>query len=1482
MTKRLSGVVLAFFLLSRVSAQVNLQTGGATFSLPMFSWQDDKSRLSSIVALSYNSGNGLKVNEISSNAGQGWNLLAGGEIVRLQAGEPDDQVARNGNDYDVTKYPSGILYASIPAANGCPSALTKYPIYGWKNQVYAQHNAIAEDKQLDYFSFQFNGKAGMFVLDPSDMGNAKSLGDTKMKITFQQDANLINQGIRTKITSFNIQDVDGLIYKFTLHGLTKVLRTEYTDDNFTNIIAQPNFKDGKVYYQASFDDPQIVNPWIIGSWHLTEIEDALTHRKIFFNYVNRTINTVAGYDISFNETNKNYGIVSRKKSITQTQELSSITFPDGHTVAVNYGSARYDLPGQYAIASVDIAYQGRYISKYELKTSYFILNRFGNPTSDYEKRMARLCLKSVRKIGVDLKEDTPPYLFDYYTGSNASDDFVPPPYSYAKDIWGFFNGDNTKGYWYETLPLTANLNTIKNSNYIKGLCYLRDGVSGVYLNAKQGYARNGLLRQIVYPTGGTLTYQYEQNTGLLNGINTNVGGVHVSQTSATDGGYSNGCANPLTTNYNYVMNGAGSASSLWGLEMPVNTISSFSHYQPEWKSYKWSFSCFPFGCCYWHFQYPGIQSRQQAVDLAGWQKAMVAISPILNILSVLSTIKDIATVVGGGSPVSLIIDVIVGLVQVAVSCIGDQSRDRYATIHVNADLNSSAPLPTQFKRVEVVEGAGGNGKTVQEFTSDDDYPIWFPTNTIYSGKQRFAPWAYGLPKNTIVYDANGNKVKETNNIYNYMFAQRIHNFCGSHGIPCGPGGLFTTLVSCKCEVQRSYSQRSTKWTDYLTYNPDYWTSSNADMKVDFYGMYTGRTLLDTTVEKVYKTNDPSQAVTTTTSYVYNTGEGNSNYDVSNISTVGDNGETKTKTIRYSGNFSYTSGVLYSLIQNNIISEPVVTSNSIYKNYAPNSWQTFFLNEQVTEFAVLANGDIKPYRMMEQRFDKPKPTYDPGGSPFAQYQEPGNPTNPVYKVTRNLTYDAAGNLIGLKDEGGRSITNIYDYNDKYITASVINADALLDKCAYTSFETSSFGGWTMNGSPISYTNLYSVTGKQSFLLSTSNSFSAPLNTSKAYKVSFWSGAVLTVSSGAVLAKSVPGITGFVYYEYDIPQGASTVTVSSATGAVVDELRVYPATARMRTTTYDPLIGKTAECDENNRITYYEYDNLGRLRFIKDEKQNIVKMNEYNNISAAKQNGCPGTYYNRFISQIYVKDNCGPGYQGSEVTYTVPANVYSSTLSQEDADAQAEYQLLSNGQAYANTNGTCQPIYYNVAMSVTDTTESCSPGYIGGPVTYTVPAGRYTSLISQADANDQAQDDLDANADNYINTPPNAICLPNFNPEWTWLEGASFYCQLVGGVNHLFILETDINPNSPTYNQTRWSDVGPSDLCPPALCNPVTCSGMGEAYACINDFCEMGIRVNTFSYWDTTMGEYICIYHYEYSDGSWSATHYEWNPYPCAIQ
>jgi hypothetical protein len=148
------------------------------------------------------------------------------------------------------------------------------------------------------------------------------------------------------------------------------------------------------------------------------------------------------------------------------------------------------------------------------------------------------------------------------------------------------------------------------------------------------------------------------------------------------------------------------------------------------------------------------------------------------------------------------------------------------------------------------------------------------------------------------------------------------------------------------------------------------------------------------------------------------------------------------------------------------------------------------------------------------------------------------------------------------------------------------------------------------------------------------------------------------------------------------------------------------------------------------------------------QNDVNANGQNYANA---NGTC-TFYNVVTSGNFARNNCAGGSSGTTVTYTVPANTYSSTVSQAAANQLAQNDVNANGQNYANANGQC--VFYNVAASTNFTRNNCSANQQGSTVTYTVPANTYSSAVSQAAADQLAQNDIAANGQNYANT--NGTC------------------------------------------------------------------------------------------------------------------------------
>lgn len=294
-----------------------------------------------------------------------------------------------------------------------------------------------------------------------------------------------------------------------------------------------------------------------------------------------------------------------------------------------------------------------------------------------------------------------------------------------------------------------------------------------------------------------------------------------------------------------------------------------------------------------------------------------------------------------------------------------------------------------------------------------------------------------------------------------------------------------------------------------------------------------------------------------------------------------------------------------------------------------------------------------------------------------------PTLPSFNVVKDSRYKLQDSAIHYPGELIKDIYSkagvkgfIWDETYNILLAQGINATG--NDIAFSSFETAAKGGWTYSGSPVA--DATAITGAKAYLLSNGSISKTGLGTSLTYFVSYWSrNGQQTVSGGSAVTTGRT-YNGYTLYQHKVVNpSAGTITVSGT--GTIDELKLYPELSLLTTYTYKPLIGINSQSDVNDRIAYYEYDNLNRLTLIRDQDKKIIKKIDY------KYQTCPSAYTNAIQSNVFYKNSCGYGYVSSPVTYTVATGQYSSCVSQAYADSVALADVNANGQAYANANATC---------------------------------------------------------------------------------------------------------------------------------------------------------------------------------------------------
>jgi hypothetical protein len=310
-----------------------------------------------------------------------------------------------------------------------------------------------------------------------------------------------------------------------------------------------------------------------------------------------------------------------------------------------------------------------------------------------------------------------------------------------------------------------------------------------------------------------------------------------------------------------------------------------------------------------------------------------------------------------------------------------------------------------------------------------------------------------------------------------------------------------------------------------------------------------------------------------------------------------------------------------------------------------------------------------------------------------------------------SYDDKANTTTFSKENDITKSYLWGYNKTYPIAEVVNAPS--NEIFFDSFEE---GGW--DSYMTAYDNAKSHTGKLAGKIINNGSgeqvarstkwLTISLPSSKKFKFSGWffsSGPSAEMflfmrragetdwSSFERLETNITGKWVYVEKEVTVPPDVTGLNLrvdNNSNGTVwYDDIRLHPSSALMTTYTYDPLIGMTSQTDINNRTTYYEYDAFGRLTHIRDKDNNIIKKFCYN---YKGQEGVCTIYGNALKQQSFTKA-CTSG-TGTVVNYIVAENKYYAST-QAAADALAQSDVDTNGQTFANANGTCTAPQTNVS-------------------------------------------------------------------------------------------------------------------------------------------------------------------------------------------
>lgn len=512
-------------LAQSVETPVGLYTGTPIINIPIYTIETGSYKLP--ISLSYTSG-GVKVADVASWCGLGWNLNAGGFVGRGVVGLPDEDIY---NGYNAIDMPRSIPNSADTMES---SGNSNFPL------ISGIVNGNKEGKP-DNFFFAILGAQGRLINTNGFHTRFHPL--PMQKILFRPEvAGLgfseltgVSNDESSCIEEWEATDGMGNKYKFSDYEKSATIVSTRTTD-FLNPWGGSAVRNDTTYKS-------------VGSWYLTYIATP-DGDTIKFDYETVILIYDIPYQLSLTRKVSGSGnqyLATNSETINRqvisSKRLSAITFANGKVRFIPTTKGRADLIGDKALDRIVVEnIKGDIVKQFALLYDYMI--------SDYNTTLPQNTIKAYDSVTVGTLEN------NMYANFDLSS--TPLPFYrrlflrkvIEQDKNGNVLNNGTQFEYHRELGLKVRDNqAVDHWGYANGYTgtnptTLSNGTFDYIPEAKAPnltHTKQGSLYKIIYPTGGYVEYKYEENYGQLpkifldtTGYSVIVGGTRLEAVKTVD------------------------------------------------------------------------------------------------------------------------------------------------------------------------------------------------------------------------------------------------------------------------------------------------------------------------------------------------------------------------------------------------------------------------------------------------------------------------------------------------------------------------------------------------------------------------------------------------------------------------------------------------------------------------------------------------------------------------------------------------------------------------------------------------------------------------------------------------------------------------------------------------------------------------------------------------------------------------------------